>query len=438
MPSAQLAQWQQLDATVKAWWNSDLARATEKEVRADHGGQLLFVPFPYLTAFGQPQQDGTMYAWDSDFMSRGAMVHGREELVRNHITNYLSLIDRYGFMPNGNVGALLTRSQTPLIADTVWRLYQKTKDRDLLYLAYPRLKKNYRDYWTSPHHQTPTGLATNRDLGDPTYRPELAAEAETGLDWTPIFAGDVRRCVPLITNCALVRYARQLTLMAREIGIGKEAVEFQKLADTRADLIRHYCWNEAAGYFLEYDYVSGKQLPYISDCAYWTLWSGVATRDQARRLAGNLRMIEQSFGLSCTDKTYDPPLPLSAYEPPGVAGPDGRAAPFPGIPAAAVGGQGELQWMYPAGWAPTQLMPIEGLDAYGYGDHAKRIASKFLALLLDQYQRTGHLWEKYNVVDGTFVLPNSRYGSVPDYGWTMAAAALLGRRVFYAQSLQTI
>jgi hypothetical protein len=54
-------------------------------------------------------------------------------------------------------------------------------------------KQEYHDYWCAPHHQTPTGLATNRDLADPALgndylaqfglsatrlRPELAAEAE--------------------------------------------------------------------------------------------------------------------------------------------------------------------------------------------------------------------------------------------------------------------
>ena len=38
-------------------------------------------------------------------------------------------------------------------------------------------------------HVTPTALATNWDAGDPNWAPTLAAEAETGLDFTPIFDG---------------------------------------------------------------------------------------------------------------------------------------------------------------------------------------------------------------------------------------------------------
>jgi alpha,alpha-trehalase len=158
------------------------------------------------------------------------------------------MVDRYGFMPNANAATLTTRSQTPLIADTTWRYWLKTNDRDLLHHAYPRLKHNFLGYWTAAHHQTPLGLATNRDLGDPLLPPYLAAEAEVGLDWTPIFRGDVRRCVPLITNCALVRYARSLARIAHTLGEHADARTFMQDAAHRAAQICRYCWSEQAGF----------------------------------------------------------------------------------------------------------------------------------------------------------------------------------------------
>lgn len=84
--------------------------------------------------------------------------------------------------------------------------------------------------------------------------------------------------------------------------------------------------------------------------------------------------------------------------------------------------------MYPAGWAPLHLIAVDGLDAYGFRDTADRIANRFLALVLTHYRATGRLWEKYNVVDDTLTLPNSRYGNVPMRGWTAATAAVLGQR----------
>jgi alpha,alpha-trehalase len=84
------------------------------------------------------------------------------------------------------------------------------------------------------------------------------------------------------------------------------------------------------------------------------------------------------------------------------------------------------------------VIAVEGLDAYGYNNDARRIATKFLRLLMNQHRLTGHLWEKYDVVNGSVELPNSRYGNLWMRGWTAAAVALLGRRLFRQASFQTI
>jgi alpha,alpha-trehalase len=426
--------WQELDAEISRWWDSEISHATEDDVRADASGQLLFLPFPYIGPTSPGRVFGHMYAWDTDFINRALIAHGRLDLTRNHILNYLSMIDRYGFMPNANIAVLRTRSQTPLIADSVWRYHRASADRDLLHEAYPRLVRNYREYWNASHHQTPIGLATNRDLGDPNLVPELAAEAEVGLDWTPIYGEDVRRCVPLVTNCALVRYGRILSLIAEELGESEAARKLASDAERRARLVRKYCWNDEIGFFLEYDYVAERQLPFISNSAYWTLWSGVATRAQARRLVANLHWIEQPFGLATTDVDYPLPHPPSDYGETWSVTADGATIVDSEI--AIVGGRGQLQWMYPAGWAPMHVVTVEGLDAYGFRDDAERVARKVLTLLLDQYRETGHLWEKYNVVDGTVVMPNARCGNIWMQGWTAAAVVLLGRRLFEGASLE--
>jgi len=368
-----------------------------------------------------------MFGWDTDFVSRALIAQGNLDQARNHLLNYFFMIDRFGYMPNANFVELSTRSQTPLVADTTWRYYQTTRDRDFLFQAYPRLKRNYNEYWMASHHRTPIGLATNRDLGDPSLAPRLAAEAETGLDWTPIYGGDVRRCVPLITNCALVRYADRLARIAQEIGQTKEASGFAEESARRAALIRQYCWSEEVGFFLEYDFVGTKQLPCLSDCALWALWAGVASPAQAKRVVRNLARIEQPFGLSCTDKAYPVPTPEADYGPACRLDPDGTDA---SDAQAAIGGDEPMQWMYPAGWAPSHVIAVEGLDAYGYRSDAARIAGKFLQLMIGHHEKTGHLWEKYNVAKGSVVMPNARCGNIWMQGWTAAAAALLGRRLF--------
>jgi alpha,alpha-trehalase len=105
------------------------------------------------------------------------------------------------------------------------------------------------------------------------------------MDWMPVYDGDVRRCAPLGLNCLLVRYARVLAMMAKEIRLHPDASRFAKDAAERASLIRKYCWNETIGLFCEFDFLAARQLPYVSECAFWTMWAGVATRKQAVRLS---------------------------------------------------------------------------------------------------------------------------------------------------------
>jgi alpha,alpha-trehalase len=426
-----------LDDEIRSWWDRDQCCATEEEIRADESSNLKFLPFPYL-ALTPGSAYRSMFPYDTGFMNLALLTHERFDLARNHILNYLFMIDRYGYFPNSNLAGLLTRSHANIVPGTIWRYYVATRDRDLLALAYPRLKREFTDYWNASHHQTPIGLATNRDLGDASLSPELASEAETAMDWMPIYGGDVRRCAPVSTNCILVRYSRVLALIAEEVGRSDEAKAFANEADRRARLIREYCWNETLGIFLEYDYLAEKQLPCISECGFWTLWAGVATAEQGSRLSRNLSLLEKRYGLAVTDKAYEDPHPESAYV---IQSPNGerniKDITAPDAHPEYLGGRGPLMWMYPAGWASTQLMIVDGLDTYGYVDVARRICARFLSLVMDQYRKTGELWEKYNVVDGTLVLPNSRYGNVPYHSFTAAAVVLLGRRLFEDQHIQS-
>lgn len=179
----------------------------------------------------------------------------------------------------------------------------------------------------------------------------------------------------------------------------------------------------------------------MSEFAYWTLWSGVASRKQAARLASNLHLLEKAHGVACTDKEYPDPHTDAAYELKNSApyrSLKDNLPPMKDAPPEYVGGRNPLMWMYPAGWATTQIIVSAGLDAYGYAEASRRICANFLSLLLEQYQRTGQLWEKYNVVDGSLVLPNARYGNIPFHDFTAAAVVILGRRVFQDQRLQIL
>src|SRR5579864_842536 len=94
----------------------------------------------------------------------------------------------------------------------------------------------------------------------------------------------------------------------------------------------------------------------------YPLWAGIASSQQAARVAANLPLFERAGGLQ-----------TSANE------------------------SGD-QWDAPFGWAPLQLIAVEGLRRYGYNAEADRVSEKFLSMVAEQYHGSGMILEKYDVV----------------------------------------
>ncbi len=392
--------WEALDATVRAWWDGDVHTAREEDVRRDPDGTLLYLPHPYITPGGSERAFPEIYGWDTYYVNCALLAHGRADLAEGNIRNQLFQIERHGMTLNGNRSWYRTRSQPPLWAEGIRRHVEATGDEDLLMQAYPLLKREYEGYWCAAHHATPVGLATNRDIGV-TDAPRLHAESETGLDFYAGFGGDVRRCAPLITNCVLVNFAANLAHFARRLGRETEALRWEDDAAARAERIRDLMWDEESGGFFEYDFVAGKRLPVWSLNAYWPLWAGVATDAQARKMAAQLPRFRQPHGLVFTDREYASPHPEFTW----------------------------LQWGYPAGWPPAQIMVAEALARYGELGAARAFARDFLALQMRLHAETGKLWEKYNVVEGSLRFGVERYETPPLHGWSSASVVLLGRLV---------
>lgn len=421
--------WESLDVLLQSWWDTDVRRAQEPEIRdpganriwytddehrarearpGDDEGTLLFLPHPYISPGGSEAAFPEMYCWDIYFINKALLLHDRTDLVRNHLINHLSLIERFGMVLTGNRTYYRTRSQTPLLAQSIREYVAVEPDRDLLLMAYPLLRKEYQNYWNAPHHRTPVGLATNRDLGDPHLRPELAAEAES-LDFTACYDGDVRKCVPLLLNSALVRFERAMEAFAHELEWADEAAVWGLLAETRARNLQELCWDDGEGFYFEYQFERGVRLPYRSLSAYCPLWAGIPTKRQAARLVDHLERFEHAHGLAQTDIAYPSPHPEFTW----------------------------VQWGYPSGWPPFQMLVVEGLQSYGFEEAARRIARKYVTMEIDEFERTGKFWEKYNVVEGTSNLPRERTPNVPLHGWSTAAAAWLGYQAFHHKSRKT-
>ncbi len=87
------------------------------------------------------------------------------------------------------------------------------------------------------------------------------------------------------------------------------------------------------------------------------------------------------------------------------------------------------QWDYPFGWAPLQVVAAEGLRRYRFDGEARAVSGAFVALVEEEFARTGTILEKYDVVNRTSSVSDEidfGYSSNEiGFGWTNGAYLVL-------------
>jgi len=215
------------------------------------------------------------------------------------------------------------------------------------------------------------------------------AMRESGFDSTFCFGpfgGSAQNFAPISLNALLFKYEHDLAFITATLGDTEAAIAWSEAAGERRERIDHLLWNESVGLYFDYDFVHSQISTYSYLTAYYALWSGVASREQAQRLAANLPLFEKSGGLAMSTTTSG------------------------------------LQWDAPFGWAPTNWLAVAGLYRYGGTADAQRIAHEFTSTIATNYARDGTIREKYNVVSPeSDVTVSAGYKSnVIGFGWTNA------------------
>ena len=291
-------------------------------------------------------------------------------------------------------------------------VYRKTGDKEWLKKILPTLEKEYQ-FWMT-RRITPIGLnrygneATEQDkagfidllrdrLGK-NFTPDtlpveeqlkigshFIAEAESGWDFNPRFHSRCMDFCPLDLNANLYLYEKNFAYFASERGDKPAAKQWTKKAEARKKLIRKYCRDPKTGMYYDYDYVNGRRSDVISSAIFSLLYAeAVSPKDAASIVDQGLKALEFAHGIAaCENKPYD-----FVY-----------------------------QWSYPNGWAPLHFLAIKGLDNYGYKEEASRIASKYVDMVVRNFESTHNLWEKYNVVEGNINVSNE-YDMPTMIGWT--------------------
>lgn len=180
--------------------------------------------------------------------------------------------------------------------------------------------------------------------------------------------------------------------------------EWLARADFRKAQVDKYCWNQSEGLYFDYDLVEKEQSLYESVTSFWAMWAGMASEAQAERMVKmSLSKFEETGGL--VPGTEESRGPISVARP-------------------------NRQWDYPFAWPPHQMLAWEGLKRYGYMDDARRLAYRWLFMLITAFvDFNGVVPEKFDAVALSHLV-NAEYGNqgtdfnfVPreGFGWMNAS-----------------
>ena len=184
------------------------------------------------------------------------------------------------------------------------------------------------------------------------------------------------------------------------MGRDGEARSWEERAEKRHAAVDRYLWDEQAGLYYDYDFQTRNRRRYQFAATFYPLWVGLASPAQAQKVAANLFRFEAPGGI---------------------------------LTSTQVTGN---QWDAPLGWAPLQLIAIQGLRRYGFNEDADRLTRKFVSLVTKDFEEHGVIVEKYDVKRRhSDVAAGIRFGYSANqvgFGWTNAAfvelLADLGRK----------
>jgi alpha,alpha-trehalase len=358
---------------------------------------LIGLPKPYLVP-SYTEKVGfdynELYYWDSYFMVQGMLDEKHKGLVMGILEDLVVMFKRLGVIPNASRTYLTGRSQPPFLTSFIFDIYHAYNPGDKwLKEMIDVAKEEYETVWMGVkkpnERQVYRGLSRYYDIN---YLHDLA-EAESGWDMTPRFSRRALNYLPVDLNALLYKYEADFAKAARIFGEKREAAKWDNAAKSRKQTMDDLMWDKLRGLYYDYNFVKEKRGSVSSLAAFYPMWAGMVTDEQAKTLVKALRRFENKGGLATTDS-----LPVGQF----------------------VLGSMPTQWAYPNGWAPLHYVVIRGLERYGYHQDARRIAMKWLKTNLNWYNKDKVFLEKYNVVNPDKPPVKGVYPSQTGFGWTNA------------------
>jgi len=124
-------------------WNKLVRRVNPEMINHQDNHSLIYLEKPFVVPGGRFRE---VYYWDTYWSIIGLLHSEMFDIAKGTLENLLSMIERYGFVPNGGRKYYENRSQPPFLTLMVKAYYDATKDIDFLRHCLPILIKEY-NFW---------------------------------------------------------------------------------------------------------------------------------------------------------------------------------------------------------------------------------------------------------------------------------------------------
>lgn len=392
-----------------------------------NAGTLIPLKYDYIVPGGRFRE---IYYWDSYFTMLGLFTDRETELATCMINNFSDIINRVGFIPNGNRSYYISRSQPPFFSHMVEALAKHTKSDSTIVAYLPAMQKEY-DFWMKGAEKLsktqnaelhcvlmPDGEILNRYYDkydtprEEMYRNDietaqqlreinpnfdekrlfrdLRSGAESGWDFSSRWLKEYNNLysihtvdiVPVDLNSLLYHLETMLCKGYSLNGEKEKSNQYNEYAEKRKAAILKYMWSNDNKFFMDYDYTEKKHTGNFSLAGVYPLYVGIAAPDQASYVTDKIKK----------DFLKDGGVVTTLYKT----------------------GQ---QWDFPNGWAPLQWITYTAMNNYNKREIASEIKSRWMKMVENVYNNTGKLLEKYDVVNVSDT-GGGEYPNQDGFGWT--------------------
>ncbi|XP_015122762.1 trehalase isoform X2 [Diachasma alloeum] len=407
-----------------------LGRKMTDDVRVnEHLYSIIYVPHPVIVPGGRFRE---FYYWDSYWIMKGLLLSEMFTTVRGMLSNFVSIVDKIGLIPNGGRIYYEMRSQPPMLIPMVKEYLDVTKDydwlRDNLWLLEKEfdfwmtnrtveVEKDGRNYTLARFYEESSGprpesyredysnsllFRTSEDREN--YYRELKTAAESGWDFSSrwfIVDGTnkgnlsnikARYIVPVELNAILYYNAVLLAEFNDKMGNASKATIYRHIAEEWKTAVNAVLWHKEVGVWLDYDLLNDIKRDYFYPTNVVPLWTNCydVTRKEDY-VAKVLKYLEKNQIM----------INLG------------------GIPAT-LEHSGE-QWDYPNAWPPLQYFVIESLDKTGDA-WAQRLAyemsERWVRSNFKAFNATNSMFEKYDATVSGGGGGGGEYEVQLGFGWS--------------------